>query len=94
MVVGCQLMMTVEYFDDCGLEFVPPGDDSIDNIDLTSESAEEVLFIATYKHGQTLNCVNVNRKSSRHMKRMKKLGATPMIPDAPLYIAIRTPSEV
>jgi hypothetical protein len=40
---------TVEYFDDCGLEFVPPGDDSIDNTDLTRN--EEVLFIATYKHG-------------------------------------------
>jgi hypothetical protein len=38
--------MTVEYLDDCGLEFVPPGDDSIDNIDLTSESSEKVLIIA------------------------------------------------
>jgi hypothetical protein len=33
-----------EYFDDCGLEFVAPEeDDTIDNIDLTSESAEEAL---------------------------------------------------
>jgi hypothetical protein len=76
-----------EYFDDCGLEFVGPGDDSIDNIDLTSESAEEALFIATYKHGKTLNCVNVNRKSSRHMKRMKKLGATQMFPESNFTIA-------
>jgi hypothetical protein len=75
------------YFDDCGLEFVPPGDDSIDNIDLTSESAEEALFIATYKHGQTLNCVNVNRKSSLHMKRMKKLGATQMFLESNFTIA-------
>jgi hypothetical protein len=54
----------------------------------------ELLVLYSYKHGQTLNCVNVNRKSSRHMKRMKKLGATPMIPDTLLDIAIRTPSEV
>jgi hypothetical protein len=76
-----------EYFDDCGLEFVGPADDIIDNIDLTSESAEEALFIATYKYGKTLNCVNVERKSSLHMKRMKKLGATPMFSGSNFTIA-------
>ena len=77
-----------EYFDwDCGLEFVAPEDDTIDNIDLTSESAEEASFIATYRHGQILNCVNVKRKSSRHLQRMKKLGATKMIPGSNFTIA-------
>jgi hypothetical protein len=75
-----------QYFDDCGLDFVSP-ENAIDNIDLTSESAEEALFIATYKYGKTLNCVNVERKSSRHMKRMKKLGATPMFSGSNFTIA-------
>jgi hypothetical protein len=76
-----------EYFDDCGLEFVAPKDDSIDNIDLTSESAEEALFIATYRHGTILNCVDVKRKKTSHLQRMKKLGATKMFSGSNFTIA-------
>jgi hypothetical protein len=36
----------------------------------------------------------VNRKSSRHMKRMKKLGATPQYKVVRPESSIRTPSEV
>jgi hypothetical protein len=81
-------MMNIS-FDDCGLEFVSPGESVTDNIDLTS--AEEALYsdLQVWKNSKLCQC---GKKELAPHAKNEEIGGDHC---ALFYIiAVRTPSEV